>query len=100
MEYIEGEVYTLLIKMKRRDGSEMILYTLLKPIYDLNSVCRYLIRLHCNINHTSPYEIKIMEDLCQIIPSKLYIDVIDEDLTDLNLRQGKNSQSRLSTEIE
>lgn len=99
-QFIEGKIYTSLIKMKRKDGSEIILYTILKPIFDLNLTYRYLIRLHCNIEHTSPYEIKIMEDLCQLIPSKLYIDIIDEDLTDLNQRQGKNSQSKLTTCID
>lgn len=90
----------MLIKLKKRDGSEIFVYTVLKPIYDLSTKCRYVIRFHTELEHVSPYDIKVMEDLCQLVPSTLYIDAIDEDLTDLNVRQGKNSQSKISTEIE
>jgi hypothetical protein len=45
---------------------------------------------------------KVIKDLCDILPPRVFIDANDEDLTDLNSKQGKNNKSLLkkfSTEL-
>jgi hypothetical protein len=85
------------------DGPTKRCLLFIKPIFDFSSKYRYCIVIHRELPSTHselfPYELKVISDLVEVIPSVLSIEKVDEDLSDLYVRRSlstskSNSHSR------
>lgn len=78
-----GKYHCAVMKHAKCDGSLFSNRVILKPLRDYRGVYRYMFSVHVDVSTSSACEIKLAEDLANLLPNILNIHPVDEDVSQL-----------------